>query len=153
MGYPALSGIQTAYEYLDSGSVESDLNHLFSLIQHTHTLLISLCTRLGPPRQIFRINEKLPESPIIPLFTSHARSLAAHCQKKGFMLRPIVAPTVTAGTERVRLCLHAGNTVEEIRLLCKAIEKWVCKQMSEAISTLPVPSRLALELPQTTSKL
>jgi 8-amino-7-oxononanoate synthase len=42
-------------------------------------------------------------------------------------VRPIFAPTVPAGTERLRICLHAFNTHDEIDLLCltlwKALQK------------------------------
>lgn len=44
------------------------------------------------------------------------------------MLRPIVAPTVPKGTDRVRLCIHAGNTSTEVASLCKAIEQWACNK-------------------------
>jgi 8-amino-7-oxononanoate synthase len=43
-------------------------------------------------------------------------------------VRPIVPPTVPRGTERVRVCLHAGNTVEEIDALVKRIGEWVIAQ-------------------------
>lgn len=45
------------------------------------------------------------------------------------MVRPIVAPTVPLGTDRVRVCLHAGNTLEECEGLCEAIEAWVHGQL------------------------
>lgn len=45
------------------------------------------------------------------------------------MLRPIVAPTVPKGADRVRLCLHAGNTVAEVDGLCRTIEEWACQKM------------------------
>lgn len=134
MGYPLLAAIETAYEYLGSAQVEPHLNHLRSLIQYTHRLLVSLCADVQPSTSLFRISEELPASPIIPLFTLHARSLAQHCQQKGFMVRPIVAPTVPAGQDRVRLCLHAGNTFEEVQGLCKEIEVWVRQQRSTAES-------------------
>ena len=41
------------------------------------------------------------------------------------MVRPIVAPTVPEGRERVRICLHAGNTFDEIEGLGRAVEAWV----------------------------
>ena len=37
----------------------------------------------------------------------------------GFNVRPIVAPTVKEGTERLRICLHAFNSEEEIRKFVK----------------------------------
>ena len=35
-----------------------------------------------------------------------------------FDVRPIFSPTVPAGSERLRICLHAFNTDDEMRLLC-----------------------------------
>ncbi len=77
----------------------------------------------------------MPESPIVPLFTASARELAACCQQHGFLLRPIVAPTVPTGTDRVRLCLHAGNTDDEVDGLCRVIEKWACDKMGIECNT------------------
>jgi 8-amino-7-oxononanoate synthase len=143
MGYPMLAGIQTAYEYLESDRVESHLGHLRSLIQHTHRLLTSICTRHQPPKEVLHMKEGLvPESPIIPLFTAHARSLAEYLQRRGFMVRPIVAPTVPAGTDRVRLCLHAGNTTEEVQGLCRAVDEWVGERLSEGNEPSEHPSKL-----------
>lgn len=46
-------------------------------------------------------------------------------------MRAIVAPTVPHGAERVRVCLHAGNTVEEVRGLVRAVEGWVEGRLKE----------------------
>lgn len=40
------------------------------------------------------------------------------------MVRGIVPPTVPEGAERVRICLHAGNTVEEIDGLVSVVGLW-----------------------------
>lgn len=131
MGFPLLAGIQTAYEYLDSGLAAPHLAHLDALTRHAHGLLAALCARRRPPPRVLGIAAGRPASPIVPLFTARARSLARHCQRRGFMVRPIVAPTVPVGADRVRLCLHAGNTVEEVQGLCRAIEEWVCGRLAE----------------------
>ena len=34
-------------------------------------------------------------------------------------------PTVPKGKERVRVCLHAGNTTEEVNKLIAGIVSWV----------------------------
>ncbi|HRJ38813.1 MAG TPA: 8-amino-7-oxononanoate synthase [Flavobacteriales bacterium] len=48
------------------------------------------------------------------------RAFSTALQNDGFDIRPIMSPTVRAGTERVRICLHAYNTSTEIdRLLGK----------------------------------
>lgn len=41
------------------------------------------------------------------------------------MVRPIVPPTVPEGTQRVRVCLHAGNTFEDVERLVGCIRKWL----------------------------
>jgi len=38
--------------------------------------------------------------------------------------RPITWPTVPKGKDRVRVCLHAGNTWEEVDRLVDAITEW-----------------------------
>jgi hypothetical protein len=134
MGYPMLTAIQTVYDYLESGQADGLLANLMSLMQETHTLLLSVCQKHSPPPQLFRINASPPESPIIPLFSAQSRSLARHCQQRGYMVRPIVAPTVPKGTDRVRLCLHAANTVSEVRGLCTAIEEWLEQQNTKDLS-------------------
>jgi len=41
------------------------------------------------------------------------------------MVRPIVPPTVPEGTQRVRVCLHAGNSFEDIESLVAKIRDWL----------------------------
>lgn len=127
--FTALASIQTTYDFIAEGLSEPLLRHLWSLVDRTHQLLLDLCSQYQPaPGLLFVIAAK-PRSPIIPLFTSDPRSLARHCQQRGFMIRPIVAPTVPTGSERVRICLHAGNTVKQVQGLVSAIESWLIAQL------------------------
>ena len=57
------------------------------------------------------------------------RDLARQLQEKSMMVRAVVSPTVPVGTERVRICLHAGNTVDEVEALVGALQEW-CEQYS-----------------------
>lgn len=52
-----------------------------------------------------------------------ARGAAHNLQQRGFDVRPILAPTVPAGTERLRICLHAYNTQAEIMGLTQALNE------------------------------
>jgi 8-amino-7-oxononanoate synthase len=70
-----------------------------------------------PPRT------QLP-TPIIPLLTPRARALSAHLLAHGINARPISWPTVPKGTDRVRVCLHAGNTRVELDTLIDAAIAW-----------------------------
>lgn len=48
---------------------------------------------------------------------------AAYLRGKGFDVRPIRKPTVPEGSERIRVCLHAYNTRDEIAALADEINK------------------------------
>jgi 8-amino-7-oxononanoate synthase len=65
-----------------------------------------------------------PSTPIIPLLTPYARALSAHLLAHGLNARPISWPTVPKGMDRVRVCLHAGNTRTEIDALVSASVAW-----------------------------
>ncbi len=50
------------------------------------------------------------------------RAVAQELRHRGFWTVPIVSPTVPAGTERIRLCLHAFNTTDDIDRLFAAVD-------------------------------
>ncbi|EGR47083.1 uncharacterized protein TRIREDRAFT_79782 [Trichoderma reesei QM6a] len=133
MSFPSLASIRTTYNFLASGHADPLIKKLYSLIHHMHSLLADTIKRHAPSPELFRINPEVPQSPILPLFTNKARSLAQYCQDRGFTVRPIVAPTVPMGQDRVRVCLHAGNSVEEVEGLCRAVEQWVVKAVKSRL--------------------
>ena len=54
-----------------------------------------------------------------------ARHLAERLQKEGIDVRAILSPTVRAGQERLRICLHSYNTETEISLLIDTIANYI----------------------------
>lgn len=84
--------------------------------------------RIRAPRSVLTIPAECPRSPIFALLTSRPRELAKHCQDAGFVVRAVVPPTVPVGTERVRVCLHAGNTEAEIAGLVSRVQEWADSQ-------------------------
>jgi 8-amino-7-oxononanoate synthase len=50
-----------------------------------------------------------------------AVKVAWHLQTHGFDVRAILSPTVPLGSERIRICLHAFNTSDEVGLLANEI--------------------------------
>ena len=56
--------------------------------------------------------------------TSYPYPLAARLRAAGLNVRPIVWPAVPKGTERVRVCLHATNSFEELDLLIQHSIQW-----------------------------
>ena len=129
MAFPSLAGIEAAYNFLAAGQAKPLLAHLNDLVQGTHQILLAMCARHRPPPELLRVNPGTPRSPVIPLLTSQPRNLAKHCQQKGFMVRPIVVPTVPKGQERIRICLHAKNSMAEVRGLIEAVEEWLLEAM------------------------
>ncbi|GAB3779045.1 pyridoxal phosphate-dependent aminotransferase family protein [Spirosoma horti] len=79
-----------------------------------------------------RVGEVLPsttwtdsQSPIQCLLipgNDRARAVAAEAQRIGLDVRAILSPTVPAGQERLRLCVHAFNTTNEIDKLLASLQ-------------------------------
>jgi len=126
MGLPTLAMIKTVYSFLDSGRTVAAQQRLWYLISYLHSALLHL-----PATPYLALTKELPKSPISFLWSPHPRSLAKWCQERGFVVRPIVPPTVPEGGQRVRVCLHAGNTDTEIDGLVAAVRAWIEKQEAE----------------------
>jgi 8-amino-7-oxononanoate synthase len=47
------------------------------------------------------------------------------------MVRAVVPPTVPVGTARVRICLHAGNTLADVERLVELLGRWCENQAAE----------------------
>ena len=63
-------------------------------------------SEINSPIQVFQLGSK--EAVI---------ALSRKLIEKGIFIKPIFAPTVPKGEERIRLCFHSGNTKEEIDVL------------------------------------
>lgn len=65
-------------------------------------------------------------SQIVPLLTPHPRALSQYLREHfGILARPITHPTVPKGEGRVRVCVHANNTEEEIDHLLNGVIAWI----------------------------
>ncbi|MGZ3867142.1 MAG: aminotransferase class I/II-fold pyridoxal phosphate-dependent enzyme [Bacteroidia bacterium] len=77
-----------------------------------------------------KIHAKIPSTSAIHCFVIPGNENAIHAagnlQKKGFDVKPIKSPTVRAGSERLRICLHATNTPEEIKRLAVELKNIFC---------------------------
>lgn len=87
-----------------------------------------------------RVNELLPDaqwtnsqSPIRCLIipgNDQARYMASQAQAAGLDVRAILSPTVPAGQERLRLCIHAFNTNEEMDRLFAILQTTLVSESS-----------------------
>jgi 8-amino-7-oxononanoate synthase len=87
---------------------------------------------------ILKIPNACPQSPIFAVQLGRPRALANFLQKEGMMVRAVVPPTVPVGTDRVRICLHAGNTVAEVEKLVQALRTW-CKSQAVGLDPYAAP--------------
>ncbi|KAF5098077.1 hypothetical protein D0Z00_002164 [Geotrichum galactomycetum] len=130
-GY-ALAAIEAAYALLDSPAVaEPRLARLWALMHRFHVGLSTLSAAAAPGSDVRAIYyaaaavEGAPASAIFAVQTPAARALATHCRHAArCLVRAIVYPTVPRGGERVRVCLHAGNTSAEVDALLQALKTW-----------------------------
>jgi 8-amino-7-oxononanoate synthase len=119
---------------------------LFSRITQFHDLLDPIIRRIPAhilrypktpsaepfPQSLAHLDAK-PPAPIIGLLTSTPHALSTYLLEKGFIVRPVVPPTVPAGEERVRVCLRAGIEQDVIKRLVQAIEEWTKQAQDSAV--------------------
>jgi 8-amino-7-oxononanoate synthase len=107
--------IQNAYNRL----AEARREKLFELIHHfqkaAKEILIEDFHFLFNPSPI--------QGVIVP-GNERVKSLAEYIRQQGFFVKAILSPTVPAGTERIRICLHAFNSSREIDQLLMAIKSF-----------------------------
>lgn len=141
MSLPSLVLIKSVYSLLLAGQTRDLQARLWDLTAYLHT---RLHTVLGPVlnglapdgKRLLTLPHTDPKSPIFALLTPHPRSLSARCQAAGFVVRPIVPPTVPEGGQRVRVCLHAGNTKDQVDRLVEAVKEWVLSSQPLSLSKL-----------------
>lgn len=84
------------------------------------------------------------QSPILPVIVPgniQVKAAANFLQEAGFDVRPILAPTVAPGAERLRIILHSYNTMAEIEALAQALRQWQQAAYScSAVGASPSPT-------------
>lgn len=138
LSYANVISINCSFDIIESNLGSNLSEHLIRICAHFLSSL-NLYLKSSPSPLLYlpssTTNTSLGhlKSPIIPLFTPKPRPLAAHLQGLGFLTRPITHPTVPKGLDRVRLCLHAGNTIEEINGLLDGIISWIKHQTDKKV--------------------
>jgi 8-amino-7-oxononanoate synthase len=106
----SIASIDCAFDFL------KDNTGLQQILQDKISLFCSAISSLT--------NRKNSQSAIqTAIFPGNAnvKRAASDLQQKGFDVRPILSPTVPAGSERLRICLHTFNSDDEIVALGKAL--------------------------------
>ena len=116
--YRELNHVQLATRVLDHSIYFQERLRASLVASSVPLRILSLPAYLQQPPKT-----QLP-TPIIPLLTSRARALSAYLLAHGINARPISWPTVPKGTDRVRVCIHAGNTRAELDTLIGTAIAW-----------------------------
>jgi 8-amino-7-oxononanoate synthase len=103
--FHSLASIRCAYEYL-----AADENLILRLRDRISLFKESVGAGLA---SAMIPSESAIQCILIP-GNSEVKRVAREIQRSGFDVRPIMHPTVPAGLERLRVCVHAFNTDEEI---------------------------------------
>jgi 8-amino-7-oxononanoate synthase len=74
-------------------------------------------------KNIQLVENNSPIQSIIVSGNDEVKQLATKIMEAGYDVRAIVSPTVAKGTERIRICIHAFNTKEQIEGLCNSINE------------------------------
>ncbi|KAA8917756.1 hypothetical protein TRICI_000064 [Trichomonascus ciferrii] len=102
LAYPALASIRASYKFLQTNEFSRLQTRLWRKIHYFDKIYGSA---------------EPSKSSIIGVICSNPKQLAALCKSRGILARPIVYPTVPKGKERIRVCIHANNTREQIAQL------------------------------------
>jgi 8-amino-7-oxononanoate synthase len=106
----SINAIRTAYVLFPGMDKERD--HLRQLI-----------ARFRQASMAFdRLNSQTPIQVVIVPGNEAVKELAGRLQDKGLDVRPILYPTVPKGSERLRIVLHAFNTVEQTDMLIRMLQ-------------------------------
>ncbi|MNH32853.1 8-amino-7-oxononanoate synthase [compost metagenome] len=103
-----------AYDYLERNpELQKHLIHKIDLFKHHLRKDINL------------INSNTSIQSIVITGNEEVMRAGAHLKAKGFSLGVVRAPAVAEGAERLRVCLHLYNSVEEINELAKEINQYL----------------------------
>ncbi|KAK6910154.1 hypothetical protein I203_104185 [Kwoniella mangroviensis CBS 8507] len=128
--------LECVWDVLQSEEGDKRRQSLMSLSSYIQSLLDQLLSRISPtilhlppdPIIPFPANSSIlpskPGSPILGLLTLTPHALSAFLLDRGFIVRPVVPPTVPPGGERVRICLRAGMEETVIKRLVNTLGEW-----------------------------
>lgn len=108
-----LTAIRSSLRYAEEAdSLRSDLDKLVNYFR----IAVS-----ATPLKSRLTNSETPIQGLIIEGNDEVRRVAEVCQSQGIDARPVLSPTVKAGTERLRIILHSYNTTTEIDRLIATV--------------------------------
>lgn len=109
-----LAGIKMAYQLLNNS--QEQIKGLQHNISQFNGLLAGYQINTGSKSAIHCV---------IAGSNSRAKQIAQTLREIGIDVRAVLSPTVAIGTERLRVCLHAYNTPQQVELLATTLNKLI----------------------------
>jgi 8-amino-7-oxononanoate synthase len=109
-----LAGIKMAYQLLDTS--QDQIKKLQANISLFNELLAGYQIKTGSNSAIHCV---------IASSNDKAKQTAQALREISLDVRPVLSPTVAVGTERLRICLHAYNTIQQVELLATTLNKLI----------------------------
>ncbi|KAG0058263.1 hypothetical protein BGZ89_001429 [Linnemannia elongata] len=143
-----LASVKSAYQMLIAGET-------VELVQKVRSLISHFRTTINIPPHIHLLPSESPIQGLVMDGNARVNALSQQLIQAGLNVKPIRFPTVPKGKERVRICLHSHNTIEQVDMLIRIVEEWVKKEERDVGAIVPLPASLdtttATEAPAATS--
>lgn len=146
--HSTLLALHAAWDHLLSPSGDRARARLAHLAAHLHALLRPLlqlerCPRavlhlpdeLGPPSDTERVIRRMGPSQLLGLVTPRPHALSAFLLQNGFIVRPVVPPTVPPGGERIRICLRSEMDEAVLDRLAELLEQWIQQETKGPVTS------------------
>lgn len=113
----SIFSIDAAFEYLaENPELQGNLQDRIKFFNDLYASLLEDIDGIEKPYS------KTPIQPIIIPGNARIKTVSKMLQARGFDVRPILAPTVKAGSERLRISLHNHNSTKEIEQLLTTLD-------------------------------
>ncbi|KAF9220837.1 8-amino-7-oxononanoate synthase [Gyrodon lividus] len=142
MPYTDLYALSSCLDIISGERGQELRQTLNRLCRHTHKQLFNALKRV--PEGLLSVDNLFATvadshdsglcSPIIPIFTPLAKSLADYLVEKGYAAVAITYPVVKR--PRVRLTLHVCSTEKDIDSFINALVQWATKQGQDSVPSL-----------------
>ncbi|KAF9137560.1 hypothetical protein BGX30_010122 [Mortierella sp. GBA39] len=130
-----LASVKSAYQMLIAGET-------VELVQKVRSLISHFRTTINIPPHIHLLPSESPIQGLVMEGNARVNALSQQLIQAGLNVKPIRFPTVPKGKERVRICLHSHNTIEQVDMLIGIVEEWVKKEERDVGAIVPLPATL-----------
>ncbi|KAG6905332.1 hypothetical protein DXG01_003395 [Tephrocybe rancida] len=144
--YSNVIAVDCSFDFLEDGTAEQLSQDLLRLSSHFISFLMPKLA--GIPPELLSLScpdpekSSSPPSHIVCFLTPLPWSLAEHFLSLRMYTSAITPPAVKPGENRVRVCLHAGNKMEDVEKLAVGAVQWARSILKRQDNETAVLSRL-----------